>query len=139
TLSRRPLGLRFERQLEPLGPAPHIAQFLRRWLSAWADQRDFNIYADGLVVRTTIDSKMQKAANQAVARQLTALQSLADGRRKSSEERPLLQAGFLALDPRSGSIRAWVGSRDFSQEQFDHVSQARRQPGSTFKPFVYGT
>ena len=33
---------------------------------------------------------------------------------------------------------AWVGSRDFAQEQFDHVSQARRQPGSTFKPFVYG-
>jgi penicillin-binding protein 1A len=35
-------------------------------------------------------------------------------------------------------VRAWVGSRDFAQEQFDHVSQARRQPGSTFKPFVYG-
>ena len=50
----------------------------------------------------------------------------------------MLQAGFLALDPRSGFVRAWVGSRDFAQEQFDHVSQARRQPGSTFKPFVYG-
>jgi penicillin-binding protein 1A len=35
-------------------------------------------------------------------------------------------------------LTAWVGSRDFAQEQFDHVSQARRQPGSTFKPFVYG-
>jgi penicillin-binding protein 1A len=35
-------------------------------------------------------------------------------------------------------VRAWVGSRDFATEQFDHVSQARRQPGSTFKPFVYG-
>ena len=50
----------------------------------------------------------------------------------------MLQAGFLALDPRNGAVRAWVGSRDFAQEQFDHVSQARRQPGSTFKPFVYG-
>src|SRR6185436_18293859 len=44
----------------------------------------------------------------------------------------------LALDPRNGMVRAWVGSRDFAQEQFDHVSQARRQPGSAFKPFVYG-
>jgi penicillin-binding protein 1A len=35
-------------------------------------------------------------------------------------------------------VRAWVGSRDFVQDPFDHVQQARRQPGSTFKPFVYG-
>ena len=42
------------------------------------------------------------------------------------------------IDPRSGAVRAWVGSRDFIKDQFDHVSQARRQPGSTFKPFVYG-
>ncbi|NUO89057.1 MAG: penicillin-binding protein, partial [Cupriavidus sp.] len=49
-----------------------------------------------------------------------------------------IQAGFLALDPRNGEIRAWVGSRDYTQDAFDHVQQARRQPGSTFKPFVYG-
>jgi len=41
------------------------------------------------------------------------------------------------MDPRNGQIKAWVGSRDFSQDPFDHVQQARRQPGSTFKPFVY--
>lgn len=49
-----------------------------------------------------------------------------------------LQAGFLAMDPESGAIRAWVGSRDFAEDQFDHVASAARQPGSTFKPFVYG-
>ncbi|MCS6480630.1 penicillin-binding transpeptidase domain-containing protein, partial [Burkholderia thailandensis] len=49
-----------------------------------------------------------------------------------------VQAGFLAIDPRNGQIKAWVGSRDFTAEPFDHVQQARRQPGSTFKPFVYG-
>jgi penicillin-binding protein 1A len=91
-----------------------------------------------LVVRVTIDSRLQQAANQAVARQLAQLQKLADAQRRKGEERPLLQAGFLALDPRNGMVRAWVGSRDFAQEQFDHVSQARRQPGSAFKPFVYG-
>jgi len=137
-LAKRPLRLDFERQVEPPGLAPHVAQQLRSWLVAWADQRDFNIHADGLVVRTTIDSRLQRAALQALARQLAQLQVLADGRGRKGEERPQLQAGFLALDPRNGMVRAWVGSRDFAQEKFDHVSQARRQPGSTFKPFVYG-
>ncbi|HEX5698422.1 MAG TPA: transglycosylase domain-containing protein [Rhodoferax sp.] len=137
-LSKRPLKLDFERQVEPQGLAPHVAQHLRKWLIDWADSRDYDIQSDGLRVYLTLDAKLQKAANQAVARQLAQLQQLADGRRKNGEERAVLQAGFLALDPRNGAVRAWVGSRDFAQEQFDHVSQARRQPGSTFKPFVYG-
>ena len=137
-LSKRPLKLDFERQVEPLGMAPHVAQHLRKWLIGWADSKGYNIYSDGLRVRTTLDASIQKLANQAVARQLGQLQKLADGQRKAGQERAVLQAGFLAVDPRSGAVRAWVGSRDFAQEQFDHVSQARRQPGSTFKPFVYG-
>lgn len=48
-----------------------------------------------------------------------------------------LEAGFVALDPATGQVRAWVGSRDFWKDQFDHVAVARRQPGSTFKPFLY--
>jgi penicillin-binding protein 1A len=48
-----------------------------------------------------------------------------------------VQAGFVAIDPRSGHVKAWVGGRDFSRFQYDHVAQARRQPGSTFKPFVF--
>jgi penicillin-binding protein 1A len=137
-LSARPLKLDFERQVEPVGPAPHVAMHLRKWLIDWADRRGYDIYADALVVRTTLDSRAQKMANQAVARQLAQLQPRADAARRRGQERQLLQAGFLALDPRDGRIRAWVGSRDFAQEQFDHVAQARRQPGSTFKPFVYG-
>jgi penicillin-binding protein 1A len=137
-LEKLPLRLDFERQVEPLGIAPHVAQHLRKWLISWADSKGYDIYSDGLRVRTTLDANIQKLANQAVARQLAQLQKLADGQRKAGAERAMLQAGFLALDPRSGAVRAWVGSRDFAQEQFDHVSQARRQPGSTFKPFVYG-
>lgn len=49
-----------------------------------------------------------------------------------------LEAGFVAVDPHSGQVKAWVGSRDFAIDQFDHVAQAARQPGSTFKPLVYG-
>jgi penicillin-binding protein 1A len=137
-LARRPLKLDFERQVPQQGPAPHVAQQLRKWLIAWADDKGYDIHADGLRVVTTLDSRLQKAANQAMERQLVQLQRLADARVPQGQERPPLQAGFLAMDPRDGAVRAWVGSRDFAQEQFDHVAQARRQPGSTFKPFVYG-
>jgi penicillin-binding protein 1A len=181
TLKKKPLKIDFERQAEPLGPAPHLSQQLRRWLIDWADSKGYNIYTDGLVVRTTIDSRLQALANQAVARQMATLQTLADGRKASwtrdimlafvresgeyktlreggrtdedavkqlladgafmqslKDDKTRIQAGFLALDPRNGEVRAWVGSRDFAQDQFDHVYMARRQPGSTFKPFVYG-
>ncbi len=49
-----------------------------------------------------------------------------------------LEAGFVAIDPATGEVKAWVGSRSFKLDQYDHVVQAQRQPGSTFKPFVYG-
>ena len=185
-LQKKPLGIDFERQTEPPGPAPHLALQLRRWLIEWADRHDYNIYADGLVVRATIDARLQAMASQAVAHQSDRLQQLAnaewglragwkarkavvqalvrgtpefraaieagqsptlaleqlqadaDFMRKLHADKTRLQAGFMALDPRTGQVRAWVGSRDFAQNPFDHVSQARRQPGSTFKPFVYG-
>jgi penicillin-binding protein 1A len=185
TLKNKPLGLDFERQEEPVGPAPHAIQQLRRWLIDWADRNGYDGYADGLVVRTTIDSRLQDLANQAVTRQTDKLQTLADatwGRPGSAANRELvrtflretreyrnalesglddaqalkqlqadaafmaalwqekirLQSGFVAINPGNGHVMAWVGSRDYKQEKFDHVEQARRQPGSTFKPFVYG-
>lgn len=185
-LQKQPLRIDFERQTEPPGPAPHFAQQLRKWLIDWADRNDYNIYTDGLVVRTTIDARLQALATQAVTRQGNQLQAIANaawapragwaqspalvqafvretpeyrntvaaGHPESAVLKALLadstfmqalrkqktrvQAGFLALDPESGEIKAWVGSRDFTEDAFDHVQQARRQPGSTFKPFVYG-
>ena len=138
TLAQRPLRLDFERQIVSPGIAPHVAQQVRKWLIDWADRHGYDIHADGLVVRTPVQSRFQKAANQAVSRQVAQLQSLADRRRQHGQERAPLQAGFLALDPRYGHVKDWVGSRDFEAVPFDHVNQARRQPGSTFKPFVYG-
>ena len=58
--------------------------------------------------------------------------------RRLRADKTRVQAGLLAMDPATGAVRAWVGSRDFAVDGFDHVQQARRQPGSTFKPFVYG-
>ncbi|MDB5902089.1 MAG: glycosyl transferase, family 51 [Betaproteobacteria bacterium] len=133
-LSKRPLRLNFERQPVPPSPVPHIVRHLRDWLMEWAGERH---YYDGLVVRTTIDSRLQAAANKAVARQMAQLQKLAGGERRGGHARDVLQVGFMAMDPRNGYVRAWVGGRDFAKEEFDQVSQARRQPGSAFKPFVY--
>jgi penicillin-binding protein 1A len=80
------------------------------------------------------------AARQAGADEAGALrQALGDPQlARLQHDSSRLEAGFIALDPRSGAVRAYVGSGDWLQDQFDHVSQARRQPGSTFKPFVYG-
>jgi penicillin-binding protein 1A len=208
-LSRRPLRLDFVRQDQETGPAPHFADVVRRWLLGWSELLGYDLYADGLVVQSALDVRLQAVANQAVARQLDALQAVADvewGRASSKllstrmdayrqarhktepfahfwttqaelvdafirespefarlldvgstkdealaqlradagymtalrERKTRLEAGLVAIDPRSGHVRAWVGSRDFSTDSFDHVQQARRQPGSTFKPFVYG-
>ena len=208
-LKTRSIRLDFERQPESAGPAPHLAAHIRKWLIDWADGNDRDIYSDGLIVHTTIDSRLQALANHAVHRQMEALQAVADvewgmgsprvlsssakayiGMRrrvqpfgyfwktkpglidlfiresaayrravdsgatpeaalaqlKSDREfmaklradKTRLQAGFVAIDPATGHVKAWVGSRDFEIDQFDHVAQARRQPGSTFKAFVYG-
>ncbi|QJW88906.1 penicillin-binding protein [Spirosoma taeanense] len=51
----------------------------------------------------------------------------------------LLNTGFMSMDPRYGHVKAWVGGINFKHMKFDHVRQSRRQPGSTFKPFVYLT
>jgi penicillin-binding protein 1A len=208
-LKSRPIRLDFERQPDAMGPAPHLAIQIRKWLIDWADRNNLDIYSDGLTVYTTIDSRLQAVANQAVHRQMEALQAVADvewgmssagvissdvgayldlrrrvppfayfwktkaslvdtfiresaayrgavdggtppddalGQLKKNKEfmaklradKTRLQAGFVAIDPLTGHVKAWVGSRDFKTDQFDHVAQARRQPGSTFKPFVYG-
>ncbi len=208
-LKTRPIRLAFERQPDGLGSAPHLAVQIRRWLIDWADRNDRDIYSDGLIVYTTIDSRLQAVANRAVRRQMGALQAVADvewglgsarlistnknayvdmRRRvqpfayfwrtkanlidvfiresaayrsaigagtapeaaikqlkmnrefmvKLRAEKTRLQAGFVAIDPATGQVKAWVGSRDFTTDPFDHVAQARRQPGSTFKLFVYG-
>ncbi|MDE2255035.1 MAG: PBP1A family penicillin-binding protein [Betaproteobacteria bacterium] len=50
---------------------------------------------------------------------------------------PLAQSALVSLQPQTGAVQAWVGGFDFNHEKFDHVDQAYRQPGSSFKPFIY--
>ncbi|MGZ5834527.1 MAG: penicillin-binding protein 1A [Telluria sp.] len=74
---------------------------------------------------------------EAPAVALKRLKADRDFMRQLKNSKARLEAGFVAMDPTTGEVKAWVGSRNFQREQFDHVAQASRQPGSTFKPIVY--
>jgi len=85
----------------------------------------------GLQVYTTIDPAMQRAAEAAVTRSLAEIdETLTAGAAP-------LQAALVALDPKTGAVRALVGGRDFAASSYNRAMLARRQPGSAFKPFIY--
>ena len=91
------------------------------------------VHHEGLRVETTIDLDVQKAAEAEVAKALEEIEKRG-GRRAGGEP---LQAALVALDPRSGEVRAMVGGRNFTESRFNRATQAKRQPGSAFKPFVF--
>jgi penicillin-binding protein 1A len=93
------------------------------------------VYQGGLRVYTTVDLEMQKAAEAEVARGIAEIEKRQ--RRKNVDESNPLQAALVALDPSTGEVRAMVGGRDFGASNFNRATQAKRQPGSAFKPFVY--
>ncbi|MGI4718099.1 MAG: penicillin-binding protein 1A [Janthinobacterium lividum] len=206
-LAKRPLRTRFARLNDRSGKDDHFTAHVRKWLLEWAEDNDYDLSLDGLVVHTTLDLELQDAARRAVERQANTLQAIADvewawssmprststgmytsmrddvdpfayywsshqreldafvresgAYRRAVEEgedpadvlkrlkrdrafmselksaKSRLEAGFVAMDPATGEVRAWIGSRSFERDQFDHVAQASRQPGSTFKPIVY--
>jgi penicillin-binding protein 1B len=90
----------------------------------------------GLRIYTTLHPVLQRAAEGALARGLDRLEGQHRALRRSAPA-ARLQGAIVALDPRTGEIRAMVGGRDYAQSQFNRVLRARRQPGSAFKPFVY--
>jgi penicillin-binding protein 1A len=98
------------------------------------------VYQGGMKVYTTIDLELQKAAEQEVARGLEEIerrQSRLTRNAAAEADGEVLQGALVAMDPRTGEVRAMVGGRDFEQSKFNRATQAYRQPGSAFKPFVY--
>src|SRR3954468_6319151 len=129
--------------------APYFVEWIRQQLDA---QFGKQLYEQGLKVYTTLDLDMQSAAERALERQARAIEGGRFGayqhetyehymaHREGDEggaTSPYLQSAFLALDPRNGAVRAMIGGRDFDDSKFNRAVQARRQPGSTFKPIVY--
>ncbi len=134
------------------GVAEYFVEFVRQQLDA---RFGSNLYREGLRIYTTIDLDIQQAAERALEAQLQAiedgawgefehmsyaeyLEQKADGLVTEEEgASPYLQGLVVTVEAQTGYVRAMVGGRDFSDSKFNRVTQARRQPGSTFKPFVY--
>ena len=132
--------------------APYFVDWIRQQLEAHFGKQ---VYSEGLNVYTTLDLDMQSTAERSIERQLRAIEAGRYGpyphvtyeqyiARLSSGEpsggnSPYLQGAFVALDPRTGAVRAMVGGRDFHDSKFNRATQGVRQPGSTFKPIVYAT
>ena len=83
------------------------------------------VYGGGLKVRTTIDLELQQLAREAISKWLT------------KPDGP--SAALVAIDPRTGAVKAMVGGENYRESQFNLAVQAERQPGSAFKPFVLAT
>lgn len=89
----------------------------------------------GMSIYTGLDGNMQTCAEMAVEMGIADLEK----RHPRLAKGKPFEAALVALEPHSGLVKAWVGGRDFSVNQFNHVSQAKRQVGSTIKPFLYLT
>ncbi|HKV13130.1 MAG TPA: PBP1A family penicillin-binding protein [Thermoanaerobaculia bacterium] len=107
--------------------APYFAEAMKAEAEKRFEIDDLG--GQGYLLFSTLRFRDQREAEAAVGKGLAGLQ----GKRAKKP----LQAALVSVDPREGAILAWVGGRDWTKSQFDRVSQAKRQAGSTFKPIVY--
>ncbi|MBI4472500.1 MAG: transglycosylase domain-containing protein [Acidobacteria bacterium] len=118
--------------------APYLVDFIREEL-----QKDFteeDLINNNLRIYTTLDPELQRAAVEAVEKGLQFVEeqfAALDKGKKNPPKRPSPQAALIALDPHTGEIKAMVGGSDYGASQYNRITEAFRQPGSIFKPFVY--
>ena len=214
-LQAEELNLHYRVENQNTGAAPYFREAIRLQVLAALkelnkdrpEDQQLNLYTSGLRIYTSIDSRMQKYADEAVKEHMRAEQKLfyehwrgrnpwvneqmseikgflKDAMRRTQRYRDLMAAynndefkvweelrrpikmtvftwdgdkdttlspmdslnyykrilncGMMAMDPTNGHVKAWVGGINYKYFKFDHISQSKRQPGSTFKPFVYG-
>ena len=114
--------------------APYFIDYLTEQLNTLYRPEDLSSL--GLSIYTTLDTQVQRAAETALANGLTRLEnSYAALQREAPGEK--LQGAIIVMQPKTGHILALVGGRNYSISQFNRITQARRQPGSAFKPIVY--
>jgi len=116
--------------------APYFIDYLAGQLPIFYSPED--LASLGLSIYTTIDTQVQMAAERALERGLARLEK-ANPALSRSEPDKKLQGAVIVMQPKTGYILAMAGGRDYSVSQFNRITQARRQPGSAFKPFVYLT
>ena len=147
SLKARPLDV-VQQETGRVGIGAHFTEFIRQQLAAKYGSQ--SIYRDGYTVYTTLDPVLQRAAedsletymqqiereeNYALTRQAY-LDSIAAGNELDPD---YLQSAVIAIDPRNGHIKVMVGGRSFKDSEFNRAIQAKRQPGSAFKLFIYVT
>ncbi len=214
TLQEQPLDLHFKVENHNTGLAPYFREAIKKQLQAIikeinstrSDDEQLNLYTSGLRIYTTLDSRMQAYAEEALREHMIKEQQLfyehwrgrnpwvdehmrelkgflKDAMKRTERYKALMEemdgdeakvwevlkkpvrmtvfswagerdtlmspldslsyykrilnAGFMAMNPNDGHVKAWVGGINFKFFKFDHVRQSKRQPGSTFKPFVY--
>ncbi len=209
SLKEIPIRLNYSVEQSYDGQALHFRAYLAKYLENWERENGYDIYSDGLKIYVTIDSRLQKYAEEAVDKQMRSVQrrfnehwgkenpwrdenkeeikdfveNIAkktkvyaqlkqkfDGDKDSIDKylnlphrtkvfdykvgekdttfsvmdsihymSRFLHCSFMAMEPASGEVKAWVGDINFKFWQYDKVGQSKRQPGSTFKLFVYTT
>ena len=126
--------------------APYFVEWVRKIL---ADRFGGKLYTDGLKIYTTLDLKMQAAARAAMEAGWERIEERPGFRHPTYREIadqtdeadlpsiPYVQGTFVAADPATGHVRAMIGGRNFVHSKFNRATDAKRQAGSSFKPFVY--
>lgn len=207
SLKEIPIKLNYSVEQSYDGEALHFRSYLAKYLEEWEKETGYDIYSDGLKIYVSLDSRLQKYAEEAVEKQMKSVQRRFfdhwrgenPWRDENKEEIPqfieniakktsyyaslkrrfdnnkdsidkylnlehrtkvfdykhgvkdttmsvmdsikymnhFLHAGFVAMEPGTGRVKAWVGDINFDFWQYDKVAQSKRQPGSTFKLFVY--
>lgn len=210
SLKAEPIALRYSVQNHNQGLATYFRTVITNDLNKWCKEHNIDLRESGLKIYTTIDSRMQRMAEEAVMEHMSKLQGEFDKQWKNRGRAPwsdddgreikdylqrkikrtdvyrslvkkygagadsvdimlnlkkpmtiftwkgerdtlfssmdslnyynrFLQTGIMSMDPNTGAIKAWVGGINHKYFKYDHVRQGARQPGSTFKAFVYGT
>jgi penicillin-binding protein 1A len=118
--------------------APYFNEYIRKYLinRYGADL----VYKGGMTVDTSLNIEMQQTAEAALRKGLIALDQRQKYRKRHrSGSGPPVEGAIIVLDPTDGSVKAMVGGYDFRRSEFNRALQARRQPGSAFKPIIFGT
>ena len=137
--------LPFEKHQLRKSQGSYFVEYLRQILEP--KYGSYALFKGGLKIYTTLDLKMQKIAEKALADKLDEFDEMKKRESKEPEETELeemegvterrVQGAIVALHPATGQIRVMVGGREFEESQFNRAVQAKRQPGSAFKPFIY--
>lgn len=131
---RAPLGVKGKSSSMDASDAPYFIDYLTRQLESQFDDRTTSLRS--LRIYSTLDLDLQRAAYQAVTKHMAGIEKMLAKRKGGTKG---LQAALVALNAKTGEILAMVGGRDYSASQLNRATDARRQPGSVFKPFVFAT